>query len=317
VTLDVPIEAAGERLDRFLSNAAGISRSQVGVRIAAGDVVVNGKLPHKAGLQLRGGERIELTIPPPPPSEAIPEDIPVDVIYEDADLIVVNKAAHMVVHPSPGHESGTLVNALLHKFSVLAQSAPGEDGRPRPGIVHRLDRGTSGLLVVARTAAAHTALSRQLADRTLSRTYLAIVHGHKLDGEGTFDTLHGRHPKNRKRFSTRVEKGKRAVTHWTVLARSSATSLVECKLETGRTHQLRVHFSDYGHPICGDPTYGGIRKIHGREGAGVRKLERQALHAWKLAFIHPVTQKLVTFEAPPPPDMAYAIEILYDGLPAI
>ena len=176
----VPTEQAGERLDKALAEAVGMSRSFIAVRVDCGDVTIDGRAAKKPSARLKGGQTIELTVPPPLPSEAIPEDLPLSVVYEDAHLVVVNKAPDMVVHPSPGHETGTLVNALLHRYSVLAPDTGTEDGRPRPGIVHRLDKGTSGLLVVARDVAARDGLSRMLAGRDVHRTYLAIVHGQKL-----------------------------------------------------------------------------------------------------------------------------------------
>ena len=309
--LRVSIDAAGERLDTWLAEAAGMSRSQIGLRIDAGDVLIEGRLPLKAGQKLRGGERISLVVPPPPPSEAAPEALPIDIVYEDAHLVVVNKAADMVVHPSPGHDRGTLVNALVHRYGTLAPDLGAEDGRPRPGIVHRLDRGTSGLLVVARDAPTRDALMAQIAARTVRRQYLAIVHGPKLEDAGTFRTLYGRHPTDRKRFTSRLAEGKVAVTHFSVIARARTVALVLCRLETGRTHQIRVHFADHGHPVAGDTLYGGDRRASGAEGHALAGLTRQALHAWRLAFVHPATGEAIAFEAPLPPDLAELVRSLF------
>lgn len=310
VELVVSEECAGERLDRFLAARTEWSRSQLRARIDAGDVLVDGQPPAKAGQPLGAGARVHLTVPPPPPSTAVPEDLHIAVVYEDEHLIVVDKAPGMVVHPSPGHDRGTLVNGLLGRYQALAPGAA-EDGRPRPGIVHRLDKDTSGLLVVARTAAARAELMRALAAREVHRRYLAIVHGPNLTDEGTFDTLHGRHPKDRKRFSSRVREGRRAVTHWRVLARSRTLALVECTLETGRTHQIRVHFADSGHPIVRDATYAGRRRAPGSEGAATARLKRQALHAWQLELSHPITGAPMRWKADPPGDLAGLIAALF------
>jgi 23S rRNA pseudouridine1911/1915/1917 synthase len=296
------------RLDQFLAEVSELSRSQITQRIEAGDVTVDGHIPTKGGLRVRGGELVELRIPPPPPSDAIPQDIPFDVVYEDDELVVVDKPSDLVVHPSPGHETGTMVNALLYRYGTLAPDVGTEDGRPRPGIVHRLDLGTSGLMLVARTLKARVALSEQIAARNVSRRYLALVHGTKLPDAGVFDTLHGRHPKDRKRFSSRVRHGKVAVTHYRVIARGTTMSLVECALETGRTHQIRVHFSDAGYPLVGDRAYGGRRRTSGRGAASASRLERQALHAWAIKFRHPTSSQELAFHQYPPLDMA---EVIY------
>jgi 23S rRNA pseudouridine1911/1915/1917 synthase len=309
--ITVPAECTGQRLDQFLVKVSGLSRSQITQRIRAGDVHVDGLPAKKAGQRVTGGAKLALVIPPGPSSVAIPESIPLDVVYEDAHLIVVNKSPDMVVHPSPGHESGTLVNALLGRYEALAPDLGTEDGRPRPGIVHRLDRGTSGLLVVARDVQARDGLSAQIAARSVGRRYLAIIHGPKLADEGTFDTLHGRHPRDRKRFTSRVREGRRAVTHWKVLARARTVALVECRLETGRTHQIRVHFADDGHPLVGDTAYAGRRRAPGSEGAALKMLARQALHAWALRFEHPVTGEDLQLHVDPPSDMRGAIEAVF------
>jgi 23S rRNA pseudouridine1911/1915/1917 synthase len=300
-----------------LASQLNVSRSQISLRIDAGDVLVDGKRPPKAGVKLRGGETLEVTLPPPPPSEAIPEELPIDVIYSDEHLIVVNKASDMVVHPSPGHESGTLVNALLFHFGELAHYPDDSEGLLRPGIVHRLDRGTSGLLVVARNAVARKGLALQLSERSMSRRYLALVHGRKIEDTGTYDTLHGRHQKDRRRFSSRVESGKQAITHWRVLGRSASFALVECRLQTGRTHQIRVHFTDHGHAVVGDALYSGVRHLRGPGSRAINALTHQALHAFRLEFTHPVSGDLVTFEAPPPEDFEGVLETLFDDWRAL
>lgn len=307
----VDSSSRGDRLDRFLAAAAGISRSRAAARIVAGDVRVDGCPATKASHSLVGGERIELSIPPPRRSTAIPENIPIQVVFEDEHLCVVNKVAGMVVHPSHGHDSGTLVNALLHRYDRLAPADATVEGYPRPGIVHRLDRGTSGLLVVARTLDARVLLQEAIAARDVKRHYLAIIHGPKLPDEGSFDTLHGRHPRDRKRFSSKVSRGKRAITHYRVLARARSVALVACRLHTGRTHQIRVHFADAGHPLVGDTAYGGRRRAVGSEGAALKHLTRQALHAWRLEFAHPVGGEPLCCRATPPDDMAVPIRKLF------
>ncbi len=304
-------EEVGLRLDRYLAKDCGISRSRAAQRISAGDVTINGQIVNKPSRKVEVADAIHVVLPPPRLSTAIPEDIPLSIVYEDTHLCVVDKAADMVVHPAPGHDSGTLVNALLHRYGVLAPELASADGFPRPGIVHRLDRGTSGLLLVARSVQARDALQEAIAGRHVKRQYLAIVHGQKLEEEGTFDTLHGRHPRNRKRFSSRVKSGRQAITHYKVLARGRAVALVQCRLQTGRTHQIRVHFADCGHPLVGDLMYGGRRRAPGSEGAALRGLTRQALHAWKLELDHPVSGLPLRFETPPHPDMGAAIQSVF------
>ena len=308
VALFVDEQHLGRRLDAVVSDVARISRSQAGLRIEAGDVLLNGSLPPKGGVLLRSGDHVEVTVPPPPPSEAAPEDLPLTVVYEDDHLIVINKAADMVVHPSAGHESGTLVNALVHRYGVLAPDLGTEDGRPRPGIVHRLDLGTSGLLVVARTEAARDSLSAALAEHSVRRRYLAVVHGLSLPDSGMWLTMHDRHAKDRRRYTSKTTTGRTAVTHFEVLRRARALSLIACRLETGRTHQIRVHCSEHHAPIVGDELYGGTtRPVPGPEAALVKPLTRQALHAFELEFTHPATGELMRFVGAPPPDFTTLI----------
>lgn len=249
------------------------------------------------------GQRIVVRPAPPPATEAIPQDLPLDVVYEDEHLLVVDKAPGMVVHPAPGHPDGTLVNAVLHHFGAL----PGEDAA-RPGIVHRLDAGTSGVMVIARTPVARDELVRRFAAHDIERAYLAIAQG-DVPATVTFDTLHGRHPKDRKRFSGKVDKGKRAVTHVERVRVLHASALVRCTLETGRTHQIRVHLAEANCSILGDPLYGSPRKDPRLREAGAA-LGRQALHAAVLGFVHPVTGEALRFEREPPEDFLRALEML-------
>ncbi len=251
----------------------------------------------------RAGQRIRVRPLPPPPSAAEPEDIPLTVLYEDADLVVVDKPAGLVVHPAPGHAGGTLVNALLHHFGAL----PGQDAA-RPGVVHRLDAHTSGVMVIARTAPAREALMEAFAAHRIERAYLAIATG-APPSSITYETLHGRHPRDRKRFSTRVTRGKRAVTHVELLERLHGAALVRCTLETGRTHQIRVHLADHGYALLGDPVYGKTPKDP-RVRAAAQALGRQALHAAVLGFTHPTTGAPLRFETPPPADFQRALSAL-------
>jgi 23S rRNA pseudouridine1911/1915/1917 synthase len=256
-------------------------------------------------MRLKGGERLEVSVPPPEPALPEPEDLPLSILREDRDLLVIDKPAGVVVHPGAGHARGTLVNALLHHVSGLS----GVGGVLRPGIVHRLDRETSGCLVVAKNDAALQALQRAFQARTVEKTYLALVHGHPAES-GRLATLHARHPRDRKRFTGRTRTGKAAVTTWRVRTLLHGAALLEVGLETGRTHQIRVHLSEMGHPLLGDVLYGGTRKGDARVKAVQARLGRQALHAWRLVFPHPRTGKPVRCEAPVPPDLAAAIDAL-------
>ena len=279
-------EAAGERLDSFLAaRLPGLTRSAAARLIETGQVLVDGK-PARKSAKLAGGETVEVTLPDPEPADALPQDIPLDVVYEDDDVIVVNKPSGLVVHPAPGHPDGTLVNALLHH---CGGSLSGVGGELRPGIVHRIDRDTSGLIIAAKNDAAHQALAAQLADHTLARTYEAVVVGALREDGGTVDAPIGRCPSDRKKMAV-VPNGKRAVTHWEVLERFPGYTYVRCRLETGRTHQIRVHMAHLGHPIYGDTVYGGKKPVPGLTG--------QCLHAVGLRFVHPRTGETVELSCP-------------------
>ncbi|MCC7345170.1 MAG: RluA family pseudouridine synthase [Deltaproteobacteria bacterium] len=297
-TLLVEAKHAGERLDRYLAaECPGISRSQLKQLIEAGDVTVEAKAA-KPSHKLRGGERVMLTVPPPEAPALVPEDIPLKVLYEDADLLVLDKPAEMVVHLGAGVKQGTLVNALLHHCKDLS----GIGGVARPGIVHRLDKGTSGLLVVAKNDRAHQGLSSQFQSRRVAKTYLAFVWGRPRDASGKIDVPLGRSERDRKRIASHGRKLRPAVTRYRVLKRWPAMALLELKPETGRTHQLRVHLAELGNPIVGDPTY-GRRHLKASElspelTAILQETTFQLLHAWRLSFEHPVTGKVMSFEAP-------------------
>jgi 23S rRNA pseudouridine1911/1915/1917 synthase len=314
-------EDVGQRTDVFVSaRLKDHSRSQVGRAIQDGRVTVNGAPPSKAGVRLRLDDVVTFTSEPPRAVVPEAQDLPLGLVHVDDWLVVVDKPPGMVVHPSAGHPDGTMVNALLHHIGELSDVGPAE----RPGIVHRLDKDTSGLLVVARDAATHRALSAALAARDVHRRYIAVLLGRRFDDQGTIETLFGRHPRERLKMSGRVPVGKRACTHWRVLARSDALVLVEIALDTGRTHQIRVHMSEAGHPVIADALYGrqpprgGGGRLAFEHGA-VRKMPRQALHAAVLAFAHPQTGQSVRFAAPLPSDMATLIERVFgaDGLEAV
>ena len=281
-------ENAGERLDACLARMAdGVTRSAAARAIAEGRVLVNGRAAGKS-LKLSGGEQIEFTPEEPAPISAAPQDIPLDVVYEDGDVIVANKPSGLVVHPAPGHPDGTLVNALLHH---CGSSLSGVGGALRPGIVHRIDRDTSGLIIAAKNDMAHQSLAAQLADHTLSRTYECIVTGNLREDSGTVDAPIARDSRDRKRMAV-VSGGRRAVTHWEVIARYPGYTHIRCRLETGRTHQIRVHMASLGHPILGDTVYGAKKPVPGLTG--------QCLHAVALQFLHPRTGEAVSLSCPLP-----------------
>ena len=305
-------ESRGERLDAWLAQRLdGVSRARIGRAIELNLVEVNGALPRKAGVKLRAGDQLSITIAPPEPLRAVPQDIPLEIMHLDSDLVVVNKPAGMVVHPSPGHHDGTLVNALLHHVGALSDGSAPE----RPGIVHRLDKDTSGVLVVARNPATHTHLAAQFAAHTVTRRYLSVVHGAKIADEGTLETLYNRHARNRLKMSGQVEDGKRACTHWRTLARSRGFALVECRLETGRTHQIRVHMAEAGHPVVSDELYGTRPSTDAgplsAENAAARRMPRQALHARSLAFEHPSQEGRSAFSSTLPEDIRALVASLF------
>ena len=289
-------ESKNQRLDAFLASSLdGLTRSQATRLIESGEVAVNGRAVSKS-YKLAGGEDIAVTLPEPEPVEAVPQDIPLDVVYEDADVIVVNKPSGMVVHPAPGHPDGTLVNALLYH---CAGTLSGIGGALRPGIVHRIDRDTSGLIIAAKNDAAHQYLSAQLADHTLARTYECIVVGKLREDRGTVDAPIARHPTDRKRMAV-VAGGREAVTHWEVIARYPGYTHVRCRLETGRTHQIRVHMAYIGHPILGDTVYGAKKEVPGLTG--------QCLHAVGLRFLHPRTHEVVELFCPLPEEFTRMLQ---------
>ncbi|MEE2674045.1 MAG: RluA family pseudouridine synthase [Myxococcota bacterium] len=293
---EVSQDEEGERLDVALSRLGAASRSQAQRWIDAGRVLVDGATARRSS-KVSLGMILEATPPPRRASEVLAEDLPLSVLHEDADLLVLDKAAGMVVHPAPGHSTGTLVNALLHHCQGLATIG----GVERPGIVHRLDRGTSGVMVVAKNDAAHAALAEQFHDHSVERLYRAIVRATPGQKEGRLDRPIGRHPRDRQRMSVRTRSGRSAVTNWRVEARfpRSGAALLEIRPETGRTHQIRVHLAAAGLPIWGDPVYGKAKSIR----ADAPLLERPALHAVVLGFRHPTRGEVLRFETPLPPDL--------------
>ena len=301
-------EDVGERLDRYVTQQLPThSRAYVQQLIDEEQILVDGR-PTKAGYRLRAGNRINVSLPPPKPSGILPQPIRLDILYEDDHLLVVNKAAGMVVHPSPGNASGTLVNALLAHCTHLS----GIGGIERPGIVHRLDKDTSGIMVVAKADATHRTLAHLFADRQVKKQYLAIVQGQMRDAAGVIDAAVGRHPVHRQRMSTHTRLGRQAVTEFLVLERFGFYSLVELRPRTGRTHQIRVHMAAIGHPLLGDPTYGHSQKALLRSPLAhqLAWFHRQALHAWGLGFVHPATGEWLDCRAPLPADLERVLAIL-------
>lgn len=300
------------RLDQYLAlQAPELSRSQIKRLIEDQQILCDGDSV-KVGHKLKGGEVVTVTVPDPAPIEARPEEIPLDILYEDQHLIVVDKPAGLVVHPAPGHSSGTLVNALLHHCHDLS----GIGGQVRPGIVHRLDRDTSGVMVATKDDATHQDLARQFKRHTVRRRYVALVYGQLKGESGTIDQPIGRHPLHRKKMSSSSRSGRQAVTHWRVLQRfdSDRLTLVELRLETGRTHQIRVHLSEMNHPVVGDPVYGSSRRCNQLPDTILRtriqKLQRQFLHARLLGFKHPATGEELEFETGLPPELGSLIDYL-------
>jgi 23S rRNA pseudouridine1911/1915/1917 synthase len=309
----IPAGKKKERLDVFLTNhVENATRNKVQRAVQDGAVLVNNKKA-KPSHQVSPGEIIHITLSKSPPQEALPENIPVDVVYEDNDLLVVNKPAGMVTHPAYGNYTGTLVNALLYHCNHLSSL----NDPTRPGVVHRLDKDTSGLMVIAKTDVAHAKLARQFALRTIKREYWAIVWGTFKQNRGVIETLLGRSKSDRKKMAV-VEGGKRAITEYTVLEQFPYLTLVKLKLRTGRTHQIRVHLAHINHPVFGDPTYNGRHLVAGpgtpRQKGEVQHLlkliPRQALHAKTIGFIHPTTQKDVLFDSEPPQDMGAVLDHL-------
>lgn len=288
VTYTIELEQAGERIDKALSSLQSEwSRSQLAGWITDGIVKVNGE-EVKAKYKVKEGDVVQIDVPDPEPLEVIPEDLQLEIVYEDSDVLVVNKPRGMVVHPAPGHMTGTLVNGLMYHCKDLS----GINGVLRPGIVHRIDKDTSGLLMVAKHDIAHQKLVDQLVNKTVTRKYTALVHGHIAHDKGTIDAPIGRDPKDRQKQAI-VDNGKHAVTHFQVIERLGNYTLVECRLETGRTHQIRVHMNYIGYPLVGDPKYGPKKTI---------EFGGQVLHAGVLGFVHPVTNEYLQFEAPLPVD---------------
>ncbi|MBR5572329.1 MAG: RluA family pseudouridine synthase [Oscillospiraceae bacterium] len=282
-------EDKGARLDAFVAaNCEGVSRSAAARLLESGCVTVNGKAATKSS-RLAGGETVEVTLPEAEETEVAAQDIPLDVVYEDDDVIVINKPVGLVVHPAPGHPDGTLVNALLHH---CGDSLSGVGGEKRPGIVHRIDRDTSGLIIAAKNDAAHLGLSAQLSDHSLARTYECLALGNFREDSGTIDAPIGRHHTDRKKMCVTSHNSRHAVTHWEVIARYNGVTHLRCHLETGRTHQIRVHLAHIGHPILGDTVYGGKKPVPGLTG--------QCLHAVGLRFIHPRTGEEVVLSCPLP-----------------
>jgi 23S rRNA pseudouridine1911/1915/1917 synthase len=336
-TIDVPAEAARQRLDQFLAtHLEGVSRSRVQLLMEQGDVLVDG-VHEKASLKLHGGERITVTGEPhPAPLRAIAEEIPLDVVWEDADLAVVNKPAGMMVHAGSGQTEdarnrGTLVNALLFRFKKLSSTG----GELRPGIVHRLDKQTSGLIVVAKNDRAHAALGASFASHSIKKTYIALVQGEVRSERGTINAAISRDPVRRIRMTARPqEDARQAVSHYEVVQRIASRfgkfTLVKVRIETGRTHQIRVHMSSIGHPVVGDTVYGGASQLTdqvasqaavsraARRNAEPQKLKlgRNFLHAARLEFAHPRTGKMLELEAPLPRELEEFLHLVEDGQPA-
>ena len=284
----VPESADGERVDRFLASEGEYSRSFLQKLLKAGKVLVNDAAV-KSSCRLEAGDSITFEVPEPEDVSIIPEDIPLDIVYEDASVILVNKPKGMVVHPAPGHYTGTLVNALMFH---CGDSLSGINGELRPGIVHRIDRDTTGIIIACKNDAAHRSIAGQLKEHSITRRYFAIVRGNLKDDTGTVDAPIGRHPTDRKKMSINTRHGREAVTHYKVLERFGDYTYITCRLETGRTHQIRVHMASIGHPLLGDTVYGPEKQPFSTEG--------QVLHAGILGFIHPETGEYMEFSAPLP-----------------
>ncbi len=295
----IEVEAGGTRLDVFLTEyIADMTRSRIQRLISDGEIRVNDNAA-KANAKLKSGDVVEVNIPEPKETKLAAEEIPLDIVYEDEHMLVVNKPQGMVVHPAAGNYSGTLVNALM---AHCGDNLSGINGEIRPGILHRIDKDTSGLLLVAKDDRAHLGLSEQIKAHSLTREYICIVHGNIKEDSGTIDAPIGRDPKDRKKMTITEKNSRNAVTHFFVLERFFKYTLVKCRLETGRTHQIRVHMSKNGHPIVGDPVYGRKKEEF--------KLNGQLLHARKVGFIHPVTGEYMEFERDVPEYFRDVLEIL-------
>ncbi|UBF27408.1 RluA family pseudouridine synthase [Kovacikia minuta CCNUW1] len=306
--IELWVEETGERLDTYLAEQLpDLSRSRIQKLIADHQVLLNGEICTTKKAQVQDGDRIQLTIPDAEQLDVQPENIPLEILYEDDHLLILNKPAGMVVHPSPGHTSGTLVNALLWhcRTESGASTLSGIGGVQRPGIVHRLDKDTSGAIAIAKTDQAHHQLQQQFQAKTARRSYVAVVYGAPAAESGTIDLPIGRHRVDRKKMAIVPEAkgGRKAVTHWQIKERLGNHTLINFELETGRTHQIRVHTAQMGHPIIGDPVYGSGRSV------GVN-LEGQALHAWRLRLQHPVSGEWVEAIAPIPPYFSTLVEVL-------
>jgi 23S rRNA pseudouridine1911/1915/1917 synthase len=301
--LEVPADQDGTRLDAFLAGAVpDRSRSQIQKLIKDGHV--SGPVAHlRASTPVRAGQAFDLDLPAPVEARAIAEDIPLPILYEDADVVVIDKPAGMVVHPAAGHATGTVVNALLHHVDDLS----GVGGELRPGIVHRLDRGTSGVMIAAKNDAAHQELARQFHDREVEKEYIALVWGLVQQGR-RIDAAIGRDPGDRQKMSTRARRARSAVTRVTSAEHLRGVSLLHVAIATGRTHQIRVHLSAIGHPIVGDPTYGGVHRRVANDVRGVQRLERPFLHAARLAFTHPSDGRRMEFVSPLPHDLQSVLD---------
>lgn len=300
----------GRRLDTVVAGCiSGLSRTHAARLIRQGRITVNGRVK-KAGYLARYGDTVRAEIPPPQCARSRPQPIPVTVLFEDGHLLVVDKPAGMVVHPAPGHADGTLVNALLYRYPNLQ----GIGGQRRPGIVHRLDKDTSGCLVVAKDDATHEGLSRQFKGRRVEKSYIALVYGNPSTAAGSIDLPIGRHPTHRKKMSTKSRRARPTHTVWKVKESFAGVSLLEIGLQTGRTHQIRVHCAAIGHPVVGDMVYGGKNRWKQIPDPAVRDVvrpaNRQLLHAWKLAFTHPITGRVVRCKAPLPEDMEITLTCL-------
>jgi 23S rRNA pseudouridine1911/1915/1917 synthase len=308
IELEFPFDTPPERLDHFVSSTVSdLSRAAAHRLIESGNITVNGG-PAKQSLKLKSGDLISIILPPPEPAEAEAEEIPLEILFEDRDIIVVNKPAGMVVHPGAGNHGGTLVNALLAHCTDLS----GIGGTLRPGIVHRIDKDTSGVIVAAKNDHAHQSLSDQFKEHSIKRIYLALVFGSPKTDSGSIDSTIGRHPVDRKKMSSKARHGKHAVTRWKAISRFEGVTLVQLRLETGRTHQIRVHLSEAGYPLAGDQLYttpGRLTALRNpRVRALLKNLHRQALHAKTLGFIHPSTGEYLEFDTDLPLDLSMIVK---------